>query len=271
MHHTLRRVSGWLVLLGLLWGGGLLSAQEAESIDMDALPLLEPDTTLEARFAETVTSHLYALQASAGDLLTLSMTQEADSELDPFLVLLDTSGAVLSVDDDSGDEFLSARIADYAIEEDGTYLLLASSLVYIDGTVSETDVEQGYTLTLAGNTPPDDSDETLALQAQALTYGDSVEGSSEAQAPAAFYVFEGAAGDVISAMVESSEFATVLHLFAPTGERLAVDPSAISGLELDDDGRYLLLATDPFFYEAPLLDEGFFTGGRFTLSLEGGQ
>jgi hypothetical protein len=82
------------------------------------------------------------------------------------------------------------------------------------------------------------------------------------------FVFEGTAGDIVTVLVESDEFPTIIHLFDPTGARLAVDPSAITSLELTEDGVYLILATDVFFYDV-LEDNGFYSGGVFVLSLDG--
>ena len=80
-------------------------------------------------------------------------------------------------------------------------------------------------------------------------------------------MFEGAAGDIVAVQVESDAFPTVLYVFDPSGARLAVDPSTITGLELTEDGTYLIVAADVFFYEAAE-QSTFFEGGVFVLALD---
>jgi len=126
-----------------------------------------------------------------------------------------------------------------------------------------------YTLSVTGNTMPDGFDsDTVELVVTPLNYGVQVQGESSDDAQVALFAFEGAAGDVVDVWVDSQEFPTVLYVFDPQGARLAVDPSAITGLALPEDGTYLILATDVFFYEAMQTDT-FYVGGAFTLALNG--
>jgi hypothetical protein len=174
----------------------------------------------------------------------------------------------LAIDDDSGATFLSAEIGNFEIPEDGSYMLLASSEAYLQGT-DEARQELDYTLSVAGNVAPSGFEaDTVELLATPLAYGSLIEGESSDDVPAALFVFEGAGGDVVDVWVDSDEFPTVLYVFDPEGARLAVDASAVTGLELPEDGVYLILAADVSFYEA-LQEDTFFVGGFFTLSLEG--
>lgn len=256
-----------LILLLIFSTIGVINAQD-DSVLIDTLTILESGSAVAGDFEDEINTQLYAFYASAGDTISISMTQESD-DLDPFLVLLDASGSVLAMDDDSGATFLSAEISAFEIPDDGAYLILATSLRFLEGTDTVSD-SVSYALTLSGNRVPNgiDAEDEIELVATPLDYGLVVESESSEDAPAAFFVFEGAADDVVNIVVESDEFPTVLHLFAPDGTRLAVDPSAITNLELPDDGIYLILATDVFFYDA-MQDDTFFLGGVFLLSLNG--
>lgn len=252
----------FILILGLV---GLVHAQDSEILD--TLPILESNDSINALFDSDISTHLYTFHASSGDIVNIGMTQDSD-DLDPFLVLLDASGAVLAMDDDSGSVFLAAEIINFEIPDDGTYLILATSPSFLEGTDSASD-EVRYTVSVTGNATPNGFDTNeVTLEAIGLDYGLVIESESSDTAPATFFVFEGTQGDIVNVLVESDEFPTIIHIFSPSGERLAVDPSAITDLELPEDGLYLILATDVFFYEA-MLDDTYFLGGAFTLSLEG--
>jgi hypothetical protein len=96
--------------------------------------------------------------------------------------------------------------------------------------------------------------------------------------PVFYFIFDGLAGQVVDIAMESDEFDTVLHVFAPGGNRIAVNDdydgetnSAIVGLELPEDGVYLVFATDVFFYNAVNEDTEslVYTGGEFQITLIG--
>lgn len=250
------------------WLTGLVAAQENAG-----LRILRAGDELEAAFGGDVTTHLYAFDALAGDTVTLLMQQDTD-DLDPFLILLSAAGEVLAADDDSGEAvLLSAAIVDYVIPEDGTYLVMATSFFFRDGFFEAGDIDAlPYRIAIEGNTAPD-SDEPFELFGSRIAYGETINGSVGMDESVFYLTFDGAAGDVVTLFIESDEFPTIMHLFDPAGNRIAVDPSAIVDLELPADGPYLLFATDIFFYEAvdfnTRAEENLaFMGGDFRLSLE---
>ncbi|MEL6527007.1 MAG: hypothetical protein AAFQ07_14980, partial [Chloroflexota bacterium] len=213
------------------------------------LPALQAGDSVDASFQDNITTHLYAFHGSAGDSVSITMTQD-DPALDPFLILLDAEGAVIAYDDDSGSEVFSAALtAD--LDTDGAYFVLATSFNFVDGAEVETDDELIYTLTIDGMTTPADVDDADSVTAEfaTLALGEATEGESTDDTPAAFFTFEGAEGDSIVISLQDADFFTVLHVFNPDGERIAVDPSLVE-IDLEDDGIYLILATAPFFYEA---------------------
>ena len=232
------------------------------------LPAFGDALLTEASFDGTTTAQLYAFYASEGDAVTITMTAQ-DTELDPYLLLFDaTTGALIAQNDDVQAGNLAASL-DLDIETDGGYLVLATSLVYLDGTSIEADSEQNYTIAIVGATLPNDvtDDAIVALNTDLITVGRPINGTSDVDTPANFFSFESDTNSNIVLMVDSNEFFTVLHLFAPDGSRLATDASAIA-TTLEDNGVYLIIAGDLFFYEA-LNEDGFFTGGTYSLELDG--
>lgn len=268
MYPMLRRISILAVVLLLVAAVSL--AQTAE-IPLEDLPMLENDSALQDSFDEEVTAQLYAFQGSAGDVVSLAMTQlDEDGELDPYLLLFAQDGTLLAADDDSGAVFLSALIDGVELPDDGTYFVLATSLFYLDSTAPDVPEPQGYIVSLQGATPATDADDAQSAQIEAvpLGYGDSVSADSTLEMPSTFFAFAGEAGETVRIVMDSDEFPTLVHLFDPTGARVAVDASAIGVEALEESGVYLILAGDAFFYEA-LLEDGFFLGGSFALALDG--
>ena len=103
-------------------------------------------------------------------------------------------------------------------------------------------------------------------------------GGSSPREPVFYFGFPGEEGQRIDITVESDEFDTALHVFAPGGDRIAVNddevpnagmPNAgIRNLTLPADGLYIIFATDLFFYNAgKALQNQVFVGGRFILNL----
>jgi hypothetical protein len=256
------------------------------------IDILVDGDVAESAFTATETAHLYAFNASAGDNLTLGMTQAADSTLDPFLVVVGPSGQVVASDDDSGGEpFLSSRISNITLPEDGSYFVLATSFIYIDNILAENQVEgvteqeagESYTLTLSGITPPaslpDFDPELISFFGTSMNVGDTMQGESTLEFPVGYYVFAGTAGQIVNIMAEGTDsFDPIIHVFSPAGERIAVNDdddqggtlnSAIRGLELPYDGLYLVWVTNPFFYNAGVADATLeYQGGTYSVSVQ---
>jgi len=255
-----------IMLLITFLAVSVIQAQD-DRVVVEDLTIVANGDEIADGFAPDVTTRLYAFQATAGDSVTITMTQSSDI-LDPFLVLLGGTGEVLATDDDSGSAFLAAEIAGYPIPEDGTYLVLATSLAYIEGIADETIDTLDYTLRISGQTTPAETpDAGNPLQFEQIQYGSVTTGASTVEAPVIFYAFEGTAGDSVNILVKSDEYPTVLYLFGANGDRLMADPSAITDFVLPEDGLYLILTTDVFFYES-LAEDGFYLGGAFSLMLD---
>jgi len=242
-------------------------------------------------FEGNVTAHLYGFNATVGDKVSINMITK-DDDLDPYLVLLGPRGEVIDADDDSGGS-LNAAFTELEIPASGGYFVLASSFIYINNVLAEQDenvsqsleIPQEYTLQITGVTPPTDlegyEDDKISYFRGDLEFGTELEGESTAAEPVFYYGFMGTAGQVVNIELKSDEFDSVLHIFGPDGDRLAInddDPrsqttnSAILNLELPIDSLYIVFASDLFFYlQHEETDELEFTGGKFTISLNEAQ
>ncbi len=272
-----------LFLLLLVTALAALPVQAQSEPETDDALLFSPfslydgDIIVEA-LSEDMQAQLYAFDATKGDTVTITMTQ-IDDDLDPFLVLLGSAGEVITRDDDSGEVSLSAEISEALLPATGTYFVMATSYHYANTLISfETDQEDlDYELSISGITPPDNDDDTFTYYAGTLESGVPVEGYSTLEEPVFYYDLEATAGDVLNLTMTSDDFDTILHVFNPRGERIAVNDdaegtnSAIAGLELTETGTYLIFATDLFFYNAGFdMDESMisYVGGTFEIKLD---
>jgi len=253
----------WMAVIG-----GSIGAQEQADALSEDLPVLFDGDVVDGVFEENVTSQIFAFHGEAGDTVTITMTQDEDTLLDPYLVLLGPAGQVFAADDDSGDVFLASRIADFELPQDGTYLILATSFFYVDPLalpVDGLDVPEPYTLTLSGS----GYDEDLDMNTIALDFGDIRDGLSDEEQPVTYYTFAAGPGDDILLLMDADDFQPVMHLFDPAGRRIAIDYNEIGGVDLPDEGVYLVIATDTFFYNLVPGASPAYTGGEFSLLLDG--
>jgi hypothetical protein len=237
-----------------------LFAQDETGYQLTAFPIGQ---TVTDTFEGDVTARLYGFYASAGDAVTISMTQEQGSDLDPLLIVLDANGAMLAVDDDSGSVSLAAQVRNLEIPEDGAYLVLASSLTLLEGATLSDSETPAFTMQISGATIPGtvDDPEQISVVTDLLTA--AISGAIDEEQPVQTYLLQASAGDLAALAISSDEFFTQLMVFDPEGARIGADPSALR-LELEQDGTYLVLVTDAFFYQIGE-DDSFFTGGAFDL------
>lgn len=253
------------------------TAEDTENVGIASIVSGEPITRV---FEDGVTAHVYAFNATANDVVTISMKQPDDSTLDPFLVLLGARGEVIASDDDGGSSpFLSAEISDVTLPSDGSYLIVASSFAYIDDIIEGEDLEDGlaYEILLEGANPPDGNTDVIEYFSGTLIPGQTFEGFSSLEEPVFFYLFDGNEGDIVDIEMTSDDFDTLLYVVGGSGDRLAVnddDPqtmttdSAIRSLVLPATQRYLVFATNVFYYNAGV-DDSFlsYEGGTFEITL----
>jgi hypothetical protein len=274
------------VILALVLTPALSALAQDDEVTLN-LPILLDGDSVEGVVSPDVQANLYVFNGNEGDVVDLTMVQT--DALDPYLLVLGPRGEVLAANDDAdlenGD--LSSHIAELTLPESGSYFVIASSFQYIttmgiSEEETETTAELGYTLTITGNTAVEDA-EGFAFAAGELVAGEALEGEITAEEPVYYYTFTGAAGDVVDLTAASDTFNdTIVSVFGPGGARLAVNDdvdrdggdfsSAIAGLELPEDGIYMVMVTNPFLMQASedlVVDETFY--GTFTVSLTAGK
>ena len=243
------------------------------------LPMLFDGDSFTDTLEGAVSARLYVFNGSAGDIVTITMTQITET-LDPYLVLLGSAGEVIAADDDSGEVSLSSEISKVTLPTSGAYFLLATSYDTLNGFIAE-EIEEGsveFKLTLNGVTPPTDIEgfDPLGYTYFTGTIGmnQTVEGVSSLAEPVYYYVYDGVEGETFDLTLESEDFDTVLYLFGVGGDRLAVNDdaddttynSAITSFTVPATGRYLIFAT-PYYFVDSLEGEDSFLGGDFVLSM----
>jgi hypothetical protein len=258
----MRKVALLLLMVVALFGVSSVMAQGGGQ----TVVILEDGVPQLGTFEGEKTAQLYGFNGSAGDSIIIAMTQLEGSELDPFFVLLGERGEVYASDDDSGvDVQFSARIKNFELPYDGSYFILATSFIYIDNILEESNVglvePQDYELVVSGITAPEGLDgfdpNLVTFYKTEVGYG--VEGYAEVTIaePVYYFTFAAHAGDRININASSSEFDTIIHLFDSEGIRIAVNDdlgagntnSAIQSFTVPADGEYLFFVTDVRFYD----------------------
>lgn len=258
----MRRITLISIILFLI----VVPLVQAQETNFDLTVIADGDV-IEASFVDEITTQLYAFYGTAGDSVSISMIQEDDA-LDPFIVLFDSEGAVLDYDDDSGELDFSASLDNIQLDNDGVYFVMATSVLFVDAIETETSDELPYTLTVSGQTRPENVEDAdvISLDIEILSIGNSIAGNSTEDAPLALFYLEASAGDSVTISLEDADYFTLLMVFAPDGSRLVADAS-LAELDLEEDGIYTLIATEQFFYQAMDTDS-FFEGGSFVLVIE---
>lgn len=240
------------------------------------IPFLQPGEATTGEIFAGVSATLFTFDGSAGDEVTISVTQITE-DFDPYIVLLGPRGEVVAADDDSGDVSFSSLIEDAELPTDGSYLILVSKAFGADSEASEDDVKDAreFEIEVTGNNAPvnnpDYSEDSLLLYRGEIEVGGTTDGFSDATEPVYYYIFTATEGQELDIVVEEADFDTLIMIYGQDGERIGLnddDPeggltSAIRGFEVPADGAYMLFVTALNFDEA---DEDY-EGGTFTLSI----
>lgn len=224
-------------------------------------------------FFEDINGRIYGFNGSAGDVVSISMVSE---DLDPYLVLLGPFGEVYAYDDDGGEEPLSSLI-EFELPNDGSYFIFATTFSGRSsmGLLEEDDDPLAYTIAISGNTLPEEIDpEVVQFFRGDLVFGESITGYSNLSEPVYYWAFDAEAGQIVNITVESDDFDTLLYVFGVGGDRIAANDdadgtnSAIEGLEIPEDGRYIVWATQySYTYAAEAEDDEDYGGGDFIITL----
>jgi hypothetical protein len=205
----------------------------------------------------------WMFDGNEGDIVTITLQRQART-LDPLLQLVGPDGTVLAENDDvsnpvEGLDSTDSQIVEFVLPTTGRYTIVATRFGRTNrGSVGE------YTLTLevaaggmnAGNvTPPT----TTPATAQAIAYGDTVQGEITNAAFEQAWTFEGRTGESVQITMRRSVTTALdptLRLLGPDGAVLAenddadarsadmaLQDSQINGFVLPTDGTYTIIAT----------------------------
>lgn len=226
---------------------------------------LEYGQSIFGRIANDEPIAFYFLRAERGDVINVAM-RRTSGDLDPQIELATTDGSVLVTNDDDPDAegTLDAKLKDYLIYDDGTYLVVTTRFGREAG-----DTEGSYVLT-ASVTPPEALGTSFA-NARLIDYGDTLSGTVDDTTPIRYFQFQGRRGDVITvtATNETGNLNPVLKLADSTHSELVSD---------DDSGTnrnariaaFTLPATDTYYLLATRFAEvNGQTDGTFSLQLSG--
>jgi len=278
------------LLLALPWA---LSAQTAgASSDEDEtnpnyiVITLDDGVAADGLLTADVTAQLYAFDGSAGDIVTVTMTQSEDSSLDPYIVLLGPLGQLVAKDDDSGELASSAQITEVELPANGSYFIIAASFKTINAIVVPTggtetkisDEEFAYTVSASGFTAP--PEEERQFFTSRLVTGVSDDGYSTLAEPVYYFTYVSAEdGEVVDINLTSEQFDTVVMVFGPGGDRIAANDdgegvgtnSSLIGVVLPEQAKYLMFATDVAFPNAGNPEATLkYKGGDFTIIVTAG-
>jgi hypothetical protein len=186
-------------------------------------------------------SDLYLFQGRAGEIITITMTT-AEGDLDPYVSLVDATGAGVAFSDDDGDGD-NALLEGVRLPLNGVYYIIASRFGHVQGSTTGS---YQLTLTRLG----------AAIEAgSVIQYGDRVIGEITNEEPQAIYAFFGSRGEVVNLrmMRTSGDLDAFLDLANASGQILLSgddDPSANGTLDagilnftLPESGYYLIVAT----------------------------
>jgi hypothetical protein len=247
----------WMITAMLTLSIGVSLAQNDD--ETFTIPFVNNGDRLSAQLNDEYDSQIYAFLASGGDRVTLHMAQDpATSPLDPLLIVYDTTGAIIAVDDDGGDNpYFSALIRNLEINDDGIYYILATHKDGLRRSLAEViataDLQAGlnYTLSIDGNNTPINFDlEAASLQPDDLPNNQTINLASH-QALGLFpFAGQGRTFTFETSNIDDGNIDTILLLFDGEGRRIAVNDDAPDlGLlsrieaELEADAGYLLLVT----------------------------
>ena len=219
--------------------------EDAQELDIE--PSIEIDGTLnsDSKTLPVDDSYydLYSFEGREGQQITIEMISD---EIDPYLILLSSSGRELAQDDDSGGD-RNAKIT-ITLPEDDTYKLLANS--YEAGQSGD------YKLRIVSNPG---SSSTSPLLRSLLDRRSSIlneEGTLDSsdlvlESDGSLYdeyTFEGTKGQQITIRLESEDFDPYVVIFAPNGNVVGENDdlsesnnNSFLRVVLPEDGTYRIL------------------------------
>jgi hypothetical protein len=254
----------------------MTTAAAAQEEDVLLLPFLHDGEAVQGELTVQYDSELFAFSATEGDIITISVTQDEGSTLDPYVVLLGNFGQIYAADDDSGEVSLSAQISNFEIPATDTYFVLVTTFLGTSFPMAEGETSDDealpYTILLEGNTSEATEDERFQYGSADVVLGEAVSLGLTAAEPI-FYV------DLIVTVagnydftLSSEELDPLIMVFNGEGRRIAINDdnaglnAGLEGLALEP-GRYLIMATVASYEDIP--EDQSFEGGEVELLVSG--
>ncbi len=200
--------------------------------------------TVSGSLTDAAPSASYALQAEAGQVVTITLSSP---DFDAYLSLLDASGNVLAENDDNiGTD---SAIQTFALPPSTGYEILVESY----GQHSSSGAETGsYTLSV------------VEQQVARIEYTQSISDSFTDGMMSQDYLFSGQAGDAVIINLNSDAFDSYLRLLDSSGNEIANNDDSGSSLNAQI-GPFVLPATGSYTIRASSL--GGSDTGAYTLTL----
>ncbi len=191
--------------------------------------------------------HRYTFHGEAGQAVTIEMQAGPGGGLDSYLELRAPDGSTLISDDDSGGS-LNSRIANFVLPQTGEYVILAYGFSHTSTG------SYGLTMILGTPAPSPTPPPTPEMGGGVLAIGDTVTGEFVNVAQMDLWIFEAAAGDIVSVEMRALDLGnpidSFLELVDPNGMTLAVNDDGgdgrnayIANQTLPIDGLYTIRAT----------------------------
>lgn len=218
----------------------------------------------------------YTFEGIAGDVVSIRMTAVEDS-LDSFLILQNSSGEILTDNDDEPGGIRDSLIDSFELPADDTYTIVATRYQQeLGGTEGDFELSletQSQDNQTEGETPTPSVSNLPQIDEQA-SLGNFVNGAIDAENPVRYYSFEGNAEQrvTVSTSELNSELDILLLLLDPKGTPIAYNDDAsrfsntplLDNIPLPIDGQYtLMVARSP--HRSPTMS------GAFTIFISEGS
>ncbi|MFP4321854.1 MAG: hypothetical protein ACLFTK_05310 [Anaerolineales bacterium] len=252
-----------------LWRG-LLGVCIVVACGMALPALAQPQDTPFIEYGEEVTGSLndetwfeeWFFAGSAGDVVIIELTavEPPPDGLDPYVVLLDPNGEVITENDDREPGNTNAAIEQVTLNQDGLHGIIATRFRFDEG---DTSGEYRLSLRLDDGQRPgpgaeslgDDQRDASTPPPDIILYNEPVTGTLNDDNPVESWLFEGFEGDVISINMQrqddGSNLDPLLRLRDAQGRELVQNDdaelgtldAAITDFTLPYTGQYVIEAT----------------------------
>jgi len=197
--------------------------------------------SISGRITSTQYAVIYPFNANEGDIIDVSM-QATSGDLDPFLIVLDPSGAEIARnDDDALSGTFNSLIAGLRLTQTGRHAVVATRFFQRVG-----DSTGEFNLSISSNTGDLAKSGTFS---ETIEYNSNRSGIITDEAPQQVFVFEGSAGDTISIRMSrvSGDLDTLVQLEDNLGNQIAQNDDDLGNQRFDSFIREIVLPkTGPY-------------------------